>query len=81
MNQIPIDLTALMQGSGITLIIGYLGFKELLNIMRKRNGTDDRNRWKDLFDSHEKRLGSIETKQGVMDSKLDLIISKLISKN
>ena len=81
MSQIPIELTALLQGSGITLIVGYLGIKELMNIIRKRNGRDDRNKWRDIVDSHEKRLSSIETKQNSMDGKLDLIISKLISKN
>lgn len=81
MSEISIDISSLMQSSGITLILMYLGTKEFLNIARRRNGSDDRTKWRDIIDLHEKRLSSIETKQTSMDGKLDLIISRLITKN
>jgi len=62
----------LLQGSGITAIVVYLGFKEFVNRMRSKNGDDDRIKWKDLFNGHEARLIAIET-------KLDLILTKLIN--
>lgn len=62
----------ILQGSGISAIIIYLGAKEFMSRMRTRNGQDDRIKWKELFNGHEKRLIAIET-------KLDLILNKLIN--
>ena len=62
----------ILQGSGITAIIVYLGVKEFMGRIRTRNGNDDRVTWKELFNGHEKRLIAIET-------KLDLILDKLIN--
>ena len=72
------DLSGILQGSGISAIIVYLGAKELMSRMNgKRNG-NDRTKWKTMFESHEARLDSIENTQKSMDRKLDMILSSLI---